>query len=103
MKDTTKEAGAAPLFLGPKALGITGATVGATAGHLGDPTDPRGKYNRKGLLRGGVHHGMQGLGAGLGAVLSKGTGMPLWLGLPMGFLAGHVLGRGFIGPDRPKV
>lgn len=90
-------------YISPKALGIAGATVGGVYGAMGDPTDPRGKANRKGFMRGAVHHGMQGLGAGLGAVLSKSSGLPIWLGMPLGLLAGGALGRGFIGPDRPRI
>lgn len=89
--------------LGPASLGLTGASVGGVYGATGDPTDPRGKHNRKGFLRGAVHHGMQGAGAGLGLALSKGTGLPMWLGVPLGLLVGNSLGRGFVGPDRPKV
>ena len=87
-------------FLNPKVLGLTGATVGGVYGLTGDITDPNRDHTRRGFMRGATLHGLQGLGAGLGAMAAKGMGINRLVGLPLGLLLGNTVGRSLVGPDR---
>lgn len=87
-------------FLNPKVLGLTGAAVGGAYGLTGDITDPDRERTRRGFMRGVALHGMQGLGAGLGAMAAKGMGVNRLVGLPLGLLLGNTVGRSLVGPDR---